>query len=134
MRSDDHYRRATAAGRVGVWDWTFATGEIYIDLVLKWLLGYEDHEIRNHIDDWGRLVHPDDAQRVSEQVQAHIRGELASYEIEHRMLHRDGSVRWFLGRGQVSRDDTGAAVSMTGTGTDITERKHREAELERRHR
>jgi len=131
MRSDDHYRRATAAGRVGVWDWTFATGEIYIDLVLKRLLGYEDHEIRNHIDDWGRLVHPDDAQRVSEQVQAHIRGELASYEIEHRMLHRDGSVRWFLGRGQVSRDDTGAAVSMTGTGTDITERKHREAELER---
>jgi PAS domain S-box-containing protein len=129
MSPDDRYRRAAAAGGVGVWDWNLATGEIFVDPILKELLGYQDHEIRNHLDDWGRLVHPDDAAAVFEHAQAHIRGEAPSYEIEHRMLHRDGSIRWFLARGSVTRDEHGAAVSMAGTDTDITGRKRSEAAL-----
>ena len=128
-RTDDRYRRAAAAGGVGVWDWNLATGDIYVDPVLKGLLGYEDHEIRNHLDDLGRLVHPDDAVRVFERAQAHIRGETPAYEIEHRMIHRDGSVRWFLARGTVTRNEAGTPVSMSGTDTDITERKAREEAL-----
>ena len=128
-RTDDRYRRAAAAGGVGVWDWNLATGDIYVDPVLKGLLGYEDHEIRNHLDDLGRLVHPDDAVRVFERAQAHIRGETPAYEIEHRMIHRDGSVRWFLARGTVTRNEAGTPVSLSGTDTDITERKAREEAL-----
>ena len=45
------------------------------------------------------------------------------------MLHRDGSIRWFLARGSVTRDEQGAAVSMAGTDTDITGRKRSEAAL-----
>jgi PAS domain S-box-containing protein len=138
MHTDDHYRRAAAAGGVGVWDWNLATGEIYVDPILKERLGYQDHEIRNHLDDWGRLVHPDDAASVFERAQAHIRGETPSYEVEHRMLHRDGSIKWFLARGLVSRNEHGTAVRMVGTDTDITERKrgeealHQAEELNRR--
>jgi PAS domain S-box-containing protein len=123
MRSEDQYRRAAAASGVGMWNWDLATGEIYVDPILKEMLGYEDHEIRNHLDDWGRLVHPDDAAGVLARAQAHIAGQAPVYEIEHRMLHRDGSVRWFLARGSVIRDAEGRAVSMTGTDTDITDRK-----------
>ena len=61
MRSEDRYRRAAAASGVGIWNWDLATGELYVDPILKEMLGYEDREIRNHLDDWGRLVHPDDA-------------------------------------------------------------------------
>jgi PAS domain S-box-containing protein len=129
VNSDDLYRRAAAAGGVGVWDWNLATGEIYVDPFLKELLGYQDHEIRNHLDDWGRLVHPDDASAVFERAQAHIRGETPTYEIEHRMLHRDGSIRWFLARGAVTRNEQGTAVGMTGTDTDITDRKRGEEAL-----
>ena len=129
MHADDRYRRAAAAGGVGVWDWNLVTGEIYVDPVLKALLGYQDHEIRNHLDDWRRLMHPDDAADVFERVQAHIRGETPSYEIEHRMLHRDGSVRWFLARGSVTRNEQGTAVTVAGTDTDVTERKHGEEAL-----
>jgi PAS domain S-box-containing protein len=129
MYPDDRYRRAAATCGVGVWDWNLATGEIYVDPVLKQLLGYEDHEIRNHLDDWGRHVHPDDAPAVFDKAQAHIKGETPSYEAEHRMLHRDGSIRWFLARGSCTRDEQGTAVSMAGTDTDITERKRSEEAL-----
>ncbi len=123
MHSEDRYRRAAAASGVGIWNWDLATGEIYVDPILKEMLGYEDREIRNHVDDWGRLVHPDDAAAVRERARAHIAGEAPVYETVHRMLHRDGSVRWFLARGSVISDAEGRAISMTGTDTDITDRK-----------
>jgi PAS domain S-box-containing protein len=127
--SDERYRRAAAAGGVGVWDWNLATDEIYVDPVLKQMLGYQDHEIRNQLDDWGRQVHPDDAATVLERAQAHIAGQTPIYEVEHRMLHRDGSVRWFLARGCATRDSEGRAVYLAGTHTDITERKRGEEAL-----
>ncbi len=128
MDSHEQYRRAAAAGGVGVWDWNLLTGEIYVDPFLKELLGYADAEIRNHLDDWGRLVHPDDVPAVMARANAHIAGESALYEVEHRMLHRDGSIRWFLARGSVTRDAHGTPIRMVGTDTDITERRrHQEA-------
>ncbi len=129
MSADDRYQRAAAASGIGIWDWNLTTGEIYVDPLLKELLGYQDHEIRNHLDDWGRHVHPDDAPRVLERAQAHINGEVPAYEVEHRMVHRDGSIRWFVARGQVVRDGNGTAVGMAGTDTDITARKRSEEAL-----
>ena len=127
--SDERYRRAAAAGGVGVWDCDLETLEIYVDPVLKQMLGYEDHEIHNRLGDCGRLVHPDDAATVFERARAHIAGHTPIYEAEHRMLHRDGSIRWFIARGRATRDGEGRAVSLAGTETDITERKRGEEAL-----
>jgi PAS domain S-box-containing protein len=129
VSTDDRYRRAAAAGGVGVWDWNLVTGDIFVDPLLKELLGYQDHEIPNRIEDWGRLVHPDDAGRVFERARAHIAGAAPAYEIEHRMVHRDGSIRWFLARGAVVRGPDGTALFMAGTDTDITERRRGEEAL-----
>ncbi len=127
--SEERYERAIEAGKVGVWDWNLETDEYYVALNLKALLGYEDHEIRNHLDDWGKHVHPDDIEQVMAAIEAHVRGETPQYELEHRMLHKDGSVRWVLARGIVIRDEKGKPVRVAGTDTDITERKLMEAQL-----
>jgi PAS domain S-box-containing protein len=121
--SERRYALASAAGRVGVWDWNLKTNEIYVEPLLKRLLGYEDHEIRNHMDDWGRLVHPEDAQRVSAELRECLEGRSLHFESEHRMLHKDGSIRWFLARGLARRDDTGSLSRMSGTDMEITEQK-----------
>ena len=66
--TEDRYRRAAAAGGVSVWDWNLATGDIFVDPLTKELLGYGEHEIPNRVEDWGRLVHPDDLARVAERA------------------------------------------------------------------
>ena len=129
MPTDDRYRRAAAAGGVSVWDWNLATGDIFVDPLTKEQLGYGEHEIPNRLEDWGRLVHPDDIARVTERARAHINDETPAYEAEYRMLHRDGSVRWFLARGTVVRGPGGTAVSMAGTSTHVTDRKRGEEAL-----
>jgi PAS domain S-box-containing protein len=130
-QAEERYIRATEAGRVGVWDWDLKTDTIFVDPWLKNLLGYEDHEIQNDIDDWGSRVHPDDTDLVMAEATRHLDGVTDRYEVEHRMVHKDGSIVWFLARGTALRDDQGHAYRMTGTDTDITEYKQaREALLE----
>jgi PAS domain S-box-containing protein len=128
-RSEERYARASAAGQVGVWEWDLKTNEMYVDPNLKALLGYEDHHIQNRLDDWGSYVHPADADRVMRAAEACIQGETPQYEVEHRMMHRNGGVRWLLARGSVDRDSDGQPVRMVGSDVDITYRKQAEDRL-----
>ncbi len=126
-QSEERYHRAAASGKVGVWEWDLLNNEMYVDPNLKSLLGYRDDEIANNLESWGSHVHPDDAENVMKAAEAHLSGETPHYEVEHRMLHRDGSVRWFLARGVVSRDAEGRPVRMVGSDVCITELKEAES-------
>lgn len=128
--NQDRYVLATTAGAVGVWDWNLEANEIHIDLQLKSMLGYEENEIGTRLDDWGRLVHPDDADAVWAATRACIDGETEDLQHEHRMLRKDGTVRWFLARGSVLRGPDGVAYRMVGTDTDITDRKRAQTAIQ----
>ncbi len=124
--SQQRYALAGAAGAVGVWDWNFELNQLFIDPGLKALLGYDDAEISTAPEDWGSRVHPDDLDAATAAIQACIDGVTASYEIEHRMLHKDGSVRWMLSRGSPMRAADGRVTRLVGTKVDITGRKQAE--------
>ena len=125
------YRMATEAGRVGVWDLNLETREIYVDPQLKELLGFREDDTLNHLDDWMERLHPEDRGSATALAQVHFSGATSSYEFEHRMLHKDGSIRWLLVRGRLPRRTNGTARHMLGTYTEITERKEAELEVER---
>ncbi len=126
---EERYRLATRAGKVGVWDWNAETNKIYLDPNLKAMLGYANDEIGNCLDDWVELVHPEDRERVSDEMSAHLEGLTPQYDVERRMLHKNGSVLWFSARGTVMRDSRGRPYRIIGTDTDITERKLEEETL-----
>ena len=117
---------------VGVWDWDLKSKRMYIDPNLKAMLGYDDHEIQNHLDHWIQCVHPEDRNAVIAAANAHLEGITKQYEVTHRMLHKDGTTRWFLARGTAVRDEEGNPYRMLGTDLDITDQKMAEAELKRR--
>lgn len=128
-QSQERYALAVSAGEVGVWDWNLDTNEIYLDPILKALLGYEDWEIANHMDTWTTFVHPDDLPKVEAQLNAHLTGKAPRFEIEHRMLHRDGSIRWFHACGTAFWNRDSKPYRLVGTDTNITEHKHADEAL-----
>jgi len=129
----ERYRMATAAASIGVWDWNPRTDELFIHPHLKRILGYEDRDIANTVDGWMRHYLPEDRERVLDLARACVRGESPSFEVEHRMLHADGSTRWLLTRGAPVRGAAGGPVRLVGTCVDITERKRIEEELRSLH-
>jgi PAS domain S-box-containing protein len=126
--SQQRYKLATSSGRVVVWDWDLETSEFYADPLLKSLLGYEDEEIRNNFGDWLRLVHPEDTAFLLDRFSEYLDRGTGQFELEHRFLRKDGAVRWFLTCGSLLQGDQGPR--MVGTGTDITQRKLAEQELQ----
>jgi PAS domain S-box-containing protein len=123
---------ATNAARVGVWDWNVQTNVFHLDQNVKAILGYSDAEIPNNLEVWSGYVHPDDEQPVMEAFQDHIDGKTPEFVYEHRMLHKDGSIRWIMARGIAIRDAQGNPVRVVGTDTDITQRKLAEEALKAR--
>jgi PAS domain S-box-containing protein len=129
--SQERYTLAVNAGKVGVWDWDIISGRFYLDPILKALLGYQEEEIPNDLAAWVSHIHPGDLDRVMLATQDHLAGKTPYYEIEHRMVHKQGGSRWFLARGTVLRDHWGRPYRMVGTDSDITAGKVIEAALQR---
>jgi len=125
----DRFQVAVQGARDGIWDWDLRTNAVFFSPQWKRICGYEDHELPNELETWTRLMHPDDLPGTLAQVQAAIAGELAVYEPEFRMRHKDGSYRWVVARGMVMRDEHGTPVRMAGSHSDITERIRVLAEL-----
>lgn len=125
----ERYALATAAASVGVWDWNLESGAFYLDPNIKAFLGYRDDEIPNDIAIWAEYIHPDDKDAVMKAAQDAIDGRSREYVFEHRMCHKDGSVRWFLVRGKVIRNARNRPVRFVGTDTDITERRQLEQKV-----
>ena len=127
--SEERYARAISAGKVGVWEWNIQTNEVYIDSNLKAMLGYQDDEVANQFINWLQFVHSEDVGLVKAQINAYLEELIPKYEVEHRMLHKNGDVLGFLTRATVIRDETGIPTFMAGSSTDITARKKVENKL-----
>lgn len=130
-QSQERYSLATHAGKIGVWDWNISTQYFYIDGSIKQLLGYEEHELQDNLSTWLSLVHPEDVNLLKQAFKQHLSGQSKVYEVEHRMIHRDGSVLWMLERGEALQDAAGKAYRVIGTSSDITEHKLSRQQLQR---
>jgi PAS domain S-box-containing protein len=74
------------------------------------------------------FVHADDREMVRAASAAAIAGD-KPYDIEHRILRLDATVRWVQERAHIVRDAQGRALRMIGTVQDITERRQLEDQL-----
>ena len=88
----------------------------------KEIIGYSDEELPSSFAAFEDNLHPEDKQRVMENLQQYLQGQIDRYNIEFRMRHRDGSYRWILSRGAGIRDAAGKIYRMAGSHTDITDR------------
>ncbi len=125
-RSEERFDLAMQGATDGLWDWDLRTDRVYFSPRWKGMLGYAEHELSDHLDEWSGRVHPGDLPQVMLDVQAHIEGRTPVYQNEHRVRHKDGHYLWILDRGIAQRDASGQPYRMVGTHTDITERKQME--------
>src|SRR5271166_1416455 len=75
------------------------------------------------------FVHPDDRERVERAMRAYLSGQTREYTAEGRGRLKDGSYRWFLGRGAAVRDAQGRSIRFLVTSIDITDLKRAEEAL-----
>ncbi len=127
--SEERYALAAQSVNDGLWDWNLKTNEVYYSLRWKEMLGCDNGEIGTTPFEWFRRIHPDDLANVQAALQEHLEGRTATFEIEHRIRHKDRGYRWVLSRGLAVRNGDSHAYRMVGAQTDTTQRKLAEEQL-----
>ena len=127
-RSEERYAVAVRATNDGIWDWDLTTQRVHFSERWKTLLGYPDLA-SDQMAAWFTLVHPDDLERLRLEIDGSVAGSSPYFENEHRIRHGDGSWRWVLCRGLSTCDAAGRPVRITGSLSDITERRNAEERL-----
>jgi diguanylate cyclase (GGDEF)-like protein/PAS domain S-box-containing protein len=126
----DSRELALAGSSDGYWNWNLATGRVDYSRRWKSILGFEDAEISDSIDEWFNRIHPEDTPRVQAALDAHTGGASEAFSCEYRMFHKDGDFRWVQTRGLAQRDAAGKAVRIAGSQSDITRWKRAEERLQ----
>lgn len=125
--SEQRWQFALEGAGDGVWDWDIKTNKVIFSKRWKSMLGFDEHEIGDDVDEWKKRVHPEDYVNVMQAVEATLSGLNNVYSNEHRVLCKDGSWKWILDRGMVvSRDADGKPERMVGTHADISSLKKSE--------
>ena len=112
----------------GVWDWDVRRNISYFTTRFRELLGYDDEEEFRLMFHLKTSLHPDDRDRVLAAQDAALLHQ-SRFDVTYRLRCKDGSYRWFHGRGQVARDENGAATRFAGSLSDISEQKAAEEAL-----
>jgi PAS domain S-box-containing protein len=90
--------------------------------------GYTPEEFAGDPGLWLSTVVPEDRSAVVEQARAALAGERFT-PIEHRIVRKDGAVRWVRNTPVPEFDSRGILVAYDGLIQDITERKRAEEEV-----
>jgi two-component system cell cycle sensor histidine kinase/response regulator CckA len=89
--------------------------------------------LENHVVAYGRLIHPEDQAKVQRDTQAALQ-QGHPFELEYRLVARDGQVKWVWEKGQGITAEGGQLIALEGFISDITEKKRLEAQFLRAQR
>jgi len=121
------------ATKIGLWDVTiFNNDPMNPGNVFTWsdefrfMLGYaNEHDFPNTFESWNDKLHPDERADAHQAIYNHLSDPEGKtpYDVEYRLLHRNGEYLYFRACGESIRDKNGNVIRIAGAIMDITESK-----------
>ncbi|MCL2243618.1 MAG: ATP-binding protein [Treponema sp.] len=121
------------ATKIGLWDVTiFNNDPVNLQNVFTWsdefryILGYANEmEFPNTFDSWNDRLHPDEREDAHKAITEHLLDKTGKtpYDVEFRMLCKNGEYKYVRACGEAVRDKNGNAIRVAGAVMDISESK-----------
>ena len=119
-------------GNLGNWNWMVQSNQLVFNEKKVTNLGYDSNEIPSNVgfEFFTTKLHPDDYERVMDNMRNHLMNFSDAYEVEYRIRNKDGNYVWYYDRGKVTRrNENGEAIVVSGIVFDISKNKIMENEL-----
>ena len=114
-----------------IWDWNLLTNEVFLGDGFEELFGYK---IKNNkgdmMLDWVNYLHPDDKDRVIDEIFNTIKSPAIKWEQTYRVSRADGSIAKVCVRANIFRHADGKAYRIIGAMQDLSRQKELEQKLE----
>ena len=127
-RSEERFRFAQLAARIGTFDWDIKTGVNTWTPQLEAMYGLAPGDFPRTRAAWEALLHPDHREKVLQSVAESFKTG-TSAEADWRVVWPDRSIHWITGRWQLFKDAGGEPSRMMGINIDISDRKRIEEAL-----
>lgn len=112
-----------------IWDWNIETGQIYRSESLTDLTGHTEQSIENNPNWWLERVHPDDQDRVKNNINTCLSKGYTHWHDEYRFRCADNIYKHIVDKGYIVYKD-GKPIRAIGAVQDVTENKRLEAKLQ----
>jgi PAS domain S-box-containing protein len=119
---------AERLAHIGTWELDLEKNKLWWSDEVYRIFGLAPQEFGATLEAFLEAVHPDDREYVAKAYGDAVKNE-TPYDIVHRVLRRDGEIRWVREISEETRDETRAAKRSVGAVLDITEIKRMEQEL-----
>ncbi len=119
-RAAQRLTEVEALSGIGSWEWEIATDRLFWSDQLRHIYGVDGGTAALGFDDFIGRVHPDDRDEVRGIVQRAFETH-GAFEMEHRIVLDDDSVRHIHSRGHVQVNEDGSPVRMLGSAQDVTD-------------
>ncbi len=127
-QNEERYRLAQKAAEIGSWEYDLQTKEIRWSDQIEPIFGLKKGEFKGTYEAFINMVHPDDREIINREVDKCVK-KGKDYDIEHRIIQPDGSIRWLREMGDVFTDEQGRPSRMLGVVQDVTDRKKSEEKI-----
>ena len=106
---------------IGFWEFDIKKGTLYWSDEVYTIFGLEPQEFEATYEGFLEYVHPDDREYLTKEYIASM-NEKRDYNVTHRVIQKDGTIRYVEEKCKHYYDYDGEAVKSIGTVYDITDR------------
>ena len=111
--------------QLGFWCWHIQTNQIEWSDNIEDLLSCSSDDLPDRFEAFGAMIYVADRTRFLEVIQESIDNR-TDYQMDYRIVLRNGALRWIEGHGKVILSPSGEVVQWLGTVRDVTARKEAE--------
>lgn len=93
---------------------------LYVNPAFERIWGVPADQLYDRVRGGERWIHPADRQKVHERFNDWLAGRCDSFDMEYRIVRRDGATRWVNDHGAKVYDEQGKLIRASGVVRDIT--------------
>lgn len=127
-KSNERFYYVSKISTDAIWDLDLITNEIYRSEAFQELSGYAQDDIKPDLNWWFEKIHPDERERVKNNLNINILNGHEHWEDEYSFLCADGEYRILIDIGIILYQN-GKPVRILGAIRDLTEKKKLEQHL-----
>jgi PAS domain S-box-containing protein len=116
----NRFKKLERIANLGNWELDFSSGKAVWSEVACEIYGIPPADNIHAYEDWEAFVHPDDLEYVKSTI-AEAQKTLTNYNIHHRIIRKDGTIRHLYSQIEYQFDDQGIPAGLYGVAHDITD-------------
>ncbi len=129
-KAEANLARAQRMVHIGSWELDLIRNDLHWSAEVYRIFEIDSNQISPTYDTFMGVIHPDDRKKVSDAYELSLISR-QPYEIEHRLLMKDGRVKIVKEQCETYFDETGKAITSIGVVHDISNSKYTEEALRR---